>query len=182
MRRRHGFVGGGIAVVALAAALGSATASGGSSARWGAAFAGAPGASAAATDDGAAADLHGRNVIQLYDQSSSDNAFIDVGPSGFSPGDYIVFRDRLLTADQSQQVGDLYVTCTFLFDNAECHGTARLSGRGDITFDGLSPASNRPFLLAITGGTREFKTARGQIRVAPVGNSDDAYVAVKINS
>jgi hypothetical protein len=185
MRRRHGALCGvGLGAVLLGVALGGASASGGSSsARWGAAFAGAPGASAqAAGDDGAAADLHGRSVIELYDQSTGENEFIDVGASGFSPGDYIVFHDNLLTADRSQQVGDLDVTCMFLFDVANCHGTATLKGRGKITFEGTSPTSDRPFLLAITGGTREFQTARGQIRVAPVAGTDDANVTLKLAS
>jgi hypothetical protein len=185
MRRKHGALcGAGLAVVLLGAALGGASASGGStSARWGAAFAGAPGASAqAAADEGAAADLHGRSVIELYDQSTGQEAFVDVGPSGFSPGDYIVFHDLLLTADRSQQVGDLDVTCMFMFDVANCHGTATLKGRGKITFEGTSPTTDRPFLLAITGGTREFQTARGQIRVAPVVGTDDSMVSLKISS
>src|SRR5689334_25286299 len=104
MRRRHWVVGSGIAVLAAAAAIGSATASGGApSARWGAAFAGAPGASTAADDGAATAAMSGRTVIELYDQATDENAFIDVGPPDFSPGDYVVFHDHLLTADNSQQ-------------------------------------------------------------------------------
>jgi hypothetical protein len=184
MRRRNGLLGGlGVGVLAAAAMLGGASASGGStSARWGAAFAGAPGAATAAADDGAAAALHGRSVIELYDKSTGENTYVDTGDSGFSPGDYIVFHDLLLTPDQSSQVGDLNVTCMFFFDVANCHGTATLKGRGKITFEGTSPASDRPFLLAITGGTREFQTARGQIRVEPVAGTDDSHVTVKIDS
>src|SRR4051794_26631096 len=180
MRRRH-LVVGGIAVLGAAAAIGSGTASGGStSPRWGAAFAGAPGASAAADDGAAAAAMTGKQVIELYDQATDENAFVDVGPPDFSPGDYVVFHDNLLTADRSQQVGDLNVTCMFFFGNANCHGTATLKGRGKITFEGTSPANDRPFLLALTGGTREFQTARGQIRVAPVAGTDDALITVKV--
>ena len=88
--------------------------------------------------------------------------------------------DDLLTADQSQQVGGLDVTCMFFFDVANCHGTATLKAHGKITFEGTSPASDRPFLLALTGGTREFQAARGQIRVAPVAGTDDAQVTIKL--
>jgi hypothetical protein len=184
MRRRYGLLGSiGLGALVIGAGLGGATASGGSSgARWGAAFAGAPGAAAAAADDEAAADLGGRSVLELYDRATSENTYVDTGPSGFSPGDYLVFRDDLLTADQSQQVGDLNVTCMFFFDVANCHGTATLKGRGKITFEGTSPASDRPFLLALTGGTREFQTARGQIRVAPVAGTDDSQISVKLIS
>src|SRR5689334_17144934 len=179
MRRRYGVVGC-IAALATAAAvaLGSAGASsGGSDARRGAGFGGAGGASAAGHGDGAAAaDMHGRSVIDLYDQSTSQNFYVDTGPSDFSPGDYIVFHDNLLTADQSSQVGFLDVTCMFLFDKALCHGTATLKGRGKITFEGTSPANDHPFLLAVTGGTREFQTAGGQIRVEPVAGTDDSRV------
>jgi len=184
MRRRYGLlVGLGCGALVLGAALGGTVASGGSSsARWGAAFAGAPGAAASTADEGASADLQGRSVIRLYDRATSENTFVDTGPTGFSPGDYLVFHDELLAADQSQQVGDLDVTCMFLFDVANCHGTATLKGRGKITFEGTSPASDRPFLLALTGGTREFQTARGQIRVAPVAGTDDAQITVKVIS
>jgi hypothetical protein len=181
-RRRFRLLGSvGLGALVLGAALGGTTASGGpSGARWGAAFAAAPGAAAQAADDGASTDLRGRSVLELFDQGTDDNTFVDTGSSGFSPGDYIVFRDNLLTADQSQQVGDLNVTCMFLFDVANCHGTATLKGRGKLTFEGTSPTSDRPFLLAITGGTREFQTARGQIRVAPVSGTENANVSVEL--
>ena len=182
MRRRYGVLGGvGVGALVLATAFGASIASGGSSsARWGAAFAGAPGAAASAPDEGAAADLTGRSVLHLYDRATSESTYVDTGPSGFSPGDYLVFHDQLLTDDQSQQVGDLNATCMFFFDVANCHGTATLKGHGKITFEGTSPASDRPFLLALTGGTREFQTARGQIRVAPVAGTEDAQITIKV--
>jgi len=100
MRRRNGLLGGlGVGVLVAVAVLGGASASGGStSARWGAAFANAPGAAAAAADEGAAASMHGRSVIELYDKATGENTIVDTGDPGFTPGDYVVFHDLLLSA------------------------------------------------------------------------------------
>jgi hypothetical protein len=44
---------------------------------------------------------------------------------------------------------------------SQCDVVARLAGRGDITLSGLVP-EDEPFVLAVTGGTGEFRHVRGQ--------------------
>jgi hypothetical protein len=170
----------GAAVAALAAGvvLSGAAAASGPAGHWAQGFAGQAPASAATAEPDAVPALRGRNVIQVLDRTVADQ-FVDTGPADFSPGDYFVFEDQLLTPDGSQMIGILHGRCMVIFDEAQCDGTAALTGRGKLTFAGTSPLSDRPFLLAITGGTREFAGASGQVRVAPI-NDTDANITIAL--
>jgi hypothetical protein len=91
--------------------------------------------------------------------------FVDTGPKGDSEGDYALFRDRLRDPKNNALIGALSVQCVFQFAfTAECHGTAILFDRGKLTFAGNVPTAS-VFALAITGGTGEFRAARGEVFV-----------------
>ena len=92
----------------------------------------------------------------------------------FSPGDTYGFRDPLLNESGNDRVGQVHVSCTVSFgENDICGGAIRVGGRGKITFYGTVPVTERlNFLLAVTGGTRDFRGARGQMRVESVGDEN----------
>ena len=71
-------------------------------------------------------------------------------------------------------MGSLSVQCTLTFgatEASECLGTAILFDRGKITLAGNVPNYPR-FAVAITGGTLEFRGARGQVFVNDNSGSD----------
>lgn len=111
------------------------------------------------------------NLVEVFSPNFSD---IDVGEPGFSPGDYNVFDDPLFDDDQTQRVGKLHASCLITTSTDLCRATLEVTKgdlRGKVTLDGT--AGEPPFLLAITGGTGDFRKLRGQARLTPV--SPDAF-------
>jgi hypothetical protein len=127
---------------------------------------------ALATGDGSGPpgrDGDRRERIVLLDREGEDTAVVNVGDSAEGPGDYLVFRDDLLSGGKSQtKVGDNFIICVNQFPpaGAQCEGVARLEGRGDITFQGLVPRDPAEvFNIAVTGGTGDFRNVRGEATV-----------------
>ena len=87
----------------------------------------------------------------------ADFTIIDTAPAGDSPGDQILFSDTLV--DQAgRRVGHDQARCTIMFaDEVLCDATFVLAGRGQLTIEGVG------LNLAVTGGTGEFRKARGQL-------------------
>ena len=125
--------------------------------------------SAGAVDGESGRGSRGERIV-LLQREGGDFFFVDVLEDDFSPGDTYGFHDPLRDEEDTERIGELHVVCTAHFDEDVCGGTIRLGGRGKITFDGTVPATPEPldFLLAVTGGTRDFRAARGQMRVASI--------------
>jgi hypothetical protein len=91
---------------------------------------------------------------------------IDVGASGFSLGDEVVFSGNLLR--NGEQVGRVGVVCTFVSVanadrvEAQCPATAILPG-GQITVQGVIVNRSLNFTLPITGGSGRYQGAGGQL-------------------
>jgi hypothetical protein len=87
----------------------------------------------------------------------ADFTIIDAAPEGDSPGDQILFTDNLF--DQAgHRVGRDEARCTIMFrGDVLCDATFVIAGRGQLTIEGVALS------LAVTGGTGEFKKARGQL-------------------
>ncbi len=167
MRRKLGLLTAGAAAAALGAG-GMALAAGGTSGaalhRWGSM---APHTGGIESEP-AAPDVQGATTISLLEGIGNYATMVRVGhSSGVRVGDYVVFRDPLKDLTTGNRVGDVNAQCTFGYGMALCNGNAFLTGRGRLTFQGSAPPSNRPFTLAITGGTGEFQTARGQVHLTP---------------
>jgi len=106
-------------------------------------------------------------TIRLVSQPERER-FVDVGRSGFSPGDSFVFLDSLMNETKSLQVGTLLGHCTIHFEGrGVCEATLRLRDRGQITATGALNLSeqSRGGTVAITGGTGDFQNVRGQAQV-----------------
>ena len=63
----------------------------------------------------------------------------------------------------------------------QCLATLSLP-EGQLTAQGLTTLneSGQPFTLAITGGTGAYRTAHGQIRIAPVSETESHYTLTVI--
>jgi hypothetical protein len=137
--------------------------------RWGAVFdATSSGASRSAEPASAAVGRAGARTLVFIQEATGNEAFVDVPPGGESVGDSFIFRDRLEDPRTRAHVGSLSVQCTLVFFTINCEGTAIIFDRGKITLSGNVPDTPR-FAVAITGGTREFRAARGQVFVDDTG-------------
>jgi hypothetical protein len=86
--------------------------------------------------------------------------YTDLGSPGPSAADVIVFHDKLFM--RGQQVGDEVGTCTVVEASglSSCTAVMQLDGRGTIAFALVnSPPPHK--VLAVTGGSGEFRTVRG---------------------
>jgi hypothetical protein len=104
--------------------------------------------------------------IDLISRATAINNFVDVGPTGPTPGDIYVFVDDVFLASApSQKVGEALGRCTVI-DPATarlgCNITTTL-GANSITTDGtLINVSGTKSTGAVTGGTGRFRNARGE--------------------
>ena len=90
----------------------------------------------------------------------SDPNYTDLGAPGFSAADVIVFHDQLLQS--AKAVGDEVGSCVLVDETglSNCSGVVQLEDRGTITFSFVNaPPPHK--VLAVTGGSGQFRTARG---------------------
>jgi hypothetical protein len=86
--------------------------------------------------------------------------YTDLGAPGPSAADVIVFHDQLF--QNGKAVGDEVGSCILVDATglSNCTAVIRLERRGTITF-AFQNAPPPHKVLAITGGSGEFRTARG---------------------
>lgn len=96
---------------------------------------------------------------------------VDVNAEGVSPGDEFVLTQTLYR--DGKQVGNDSIVNTYTDSKgaSQCVFTMNLPA-GQVTGQVLIAAGQKSFTAAITGGSRSYKTARGQVRVhlLPTGN------------
>lgn len=123
---------------------------------------------------------HGKKVqiLNLITRTAQETE-LDLGPTGFGVGDRFVFSDNVFRGDQ--QVGVLGGECTTTriepsplpqgqeptSSTVNCVASIQLP-KGQVTLQGLvtfSAQSGSSFTVAITGGTRAYRTAHGEARI-----------------
>jgi hypothetical protein len=104
-------------------------------------------------------------TIRLDEPFSDSFTFIDVGAPGDSPGDYGVFQDPVVDPASGATRGTITVQCVAAYADL-CRGSISLDGRGQITFDGITPLGVDPDEFGLTGGTGEFTGAGGSLTVS----------------
>jgi hypothetical protein len=118
------------------------------------------GAFAAASGSGGGDDQTTRMVVI---EKSTSQRYLDLGKRGFSVGDEFFFSSNLWNQARTERVGSIRGYCVILNrSQSHCQVTGHLRG-GTIEVAGLvsdSPSS----VLAITGGTRAYRDAGGQVR------------------
>jgi hypothetical protein len=107
----------------------------------------------------AAAGLRGQTISFITHVIPGRDAFVDVPPADFSPGDIFVQEATVFDASHSRQIGEAILHCELQITTATCDHSISLDGRGKLLL-------SRPFIGnemgAITGGTGEFKNVGGQ--------------------
>lgn len=120
------------------------------------------GATASASDRGnrPGDKRHGNETTLHFDVNTSPSSYTDLGKPGPSAADVIVFNDTLL--HNRRTVGHEVGSCVVVDPSgvANCTGVATVDGRGTIAFafENGPPARK---ILAITGGSGAYRTARG---------------------
>lgn len=116
----------------------------------------------------AGADITSPETFTLVGTTIKDR-FADVGKQGNSPGDVLVFVNRL-TDETDAVVGKARIQCTLhVGEWAICIGAFDISGRGEIVGEGMVPFSPdiTSFDVPVTGGTGDFSNVRGEVNVTP---------------
>jgi hypothetical protein len=112
-----------------------------------------------------------------------DSALLDLGAQGLSLGDGAIFTDELFQDGKRLGEGHGVCTITRITGTApsrtltnQCLITAILP-RGQITIQGRLPSTEQgtspPHSLAVTGGTGSYRTARGEVRVRQISNTEN---------
>jgi hypothetical protein len=106
------------------------------------------------------------------DAVNTEQNFLDLGATGNSLGDQIVFTGQLLKGDT--EVGHQAGVCTVTSvarNEAQCVATYALRG-GQVTAQALvNLGSSAPYAVAITGGSGKYEGAEGEVRVQPVSET-----------
>lgn len=108
--------------------------------------------------------------IDVLTTATAINNFVDIGPAGPSPGDLYVFsEDVSFASDPATKIGRADGRCT-LIDPSTGPATARFGctiitklPKGEITTEGT--LINNPGATstgAVTGGTEDYRNARGE--------------------
>jgi hypothetical protein len=125
---------------------------------------------ALASATGRDSDHRGVEVLKLQFKTVQI-AEEDLGEEGFSAGDRFTLLDSLWI--DGKKAGELGIDCVSVDldgqtgETAHCVATATLPG-GQITTQGLIAFTDQPvqrFSLAVTGGTGDYRTVGGEIRV-----------------
>ncbi|QFZ75630.1 hypothetical protein GFH48_22300 [Streptomyces fagopyri] len=125
-------------------------------------------ARASASDTGPRIRQHTEIIQLVAKQTRSEN--VDVGKKGLSPGDGIVIAEDLYR--DGKKIGDHSVVCTYILTKPgelQCLGTFALP-QGQITSQALLhlPAA-ASVDIAVTGGTGDYRSARGFVHTVPAG-------------
>jgi allene oxide cyclase len=112
---------------------------------------------------------HGGRALVVTEHATTD-ATTDTGAAGDSAGDVLTFANDVFDAADANKVGTDQGYCIRVVPGTsyECNWTTSLAG-GQITVEG-------PFLdagdsvLAVTGGTGRYSTARGFMKLHALDN------------
>jgi hypothetical protein len=112
---------------------------------------------------------------------SDAHSRLDLGSSGSTPGDTETFGGPVLDANEAHRVGFGQGHCVVTLPSrplAICVVTFAFD-HGQITSQGPN-YFNRPFNHAITGGTRVFRSAGGEMRVVPISNGEGWRLTLRV--
>jgi hypothetical protein len=136
---------------------------------------------AAASSSSAEASKHQPQTINLVARRTGSTLLV-LAEGGHGPvGNQFLSTDDVYR--QGRRVGDDAAVCQFMADldqaggRFQCVATLSLP-EGQLTAQGLATLNetgDQPFTLAITGGTGAYRIAHGQIRVAPVSETESHY-------
>jgi hypothetical protein len=104
--------------------------------------------------------------IDVVARATTINNFVDTGPAGPSTGDLYVFSDDVFFANNpGTKVGRVDGRCTLIDPSSARFGCTIITSlpKGDITTEGtLVNVPGTKSTGAVTGGTGDFRSARGE--------------------
>jgi hypothetical protein len=107
---------------------------------------------------------------------------VDLGPSGESPGDLLIFKDALWNEAQTTRIGTDWVACTLNFGGvAVCTAGFKIQGRGSLTGSGAEDLTAANFAFPITGGTGDFRNVTGELHVAFTATQEIATLTFRLS-
>ena len=117
---------------------------------------------------------HAGRTIAVVEHATTDA--VTNGTTGDDAGNILTFANDVFNADDTQKVGSDQGSCTRIVvgESWECTWTTFLP-KGQITVEGPF-YDTRDSVLAITGGTRAYRTARGEMELKyhnPAGTKFD---------
>ncbi len=105
---------------------------------------------------------------------------VDVGPQGFSPGDFFLSEGKLYNESHTKLVRKDAVRCEVGLHAFTCEATGRLDGRGKIRIAG-TVFSERDNVFPVTGGTNTFKGVGGALQVFDLRGGNSLLVFKLVN-
>ena len=128
-------------------------------------------------------DSDGRKVEVInLDTRSNQGADLDLGDEGLSVGDRFAFSEKAFR--DGRYAGKLGGECVIVIADkddesatTDCVVTLALRD-GQITTQGLVEFAEEtePFTIAVTGGTGDYRTARGEVQVTEEGDEGSHIV------
>ncbi|HEX6843911.1 MAG TPA: allene oxide cyclase family protein [Actinomycetota bacterium] len=110
--------------------------------------------------------LEAPTTIHVVERATTDKV-VDVGRPGDSTGDLLTFHNLLFDETNTHRVGHDQGECLRISARQgtwECRWIAWIDGMGAITVEGQF-SDHHGTVLAITGGTGQFRNARGSMRL-----------------
>jgi hypothetical protein len=125
----------------------------------------------------ASATARRREVTHVRTTETS-NYFVDNDPSGTSGGDLVGSAGDLRR--HGSDIGSFSTACTLVSPvKAQCQGSLIWSGRGTIELAGRLKINQPHNVVAIVGGTHDFRRARGEATLK-AGNGPVTRVGLRI--
>jgi allene oxide cyclase len=102
--------------------------------------------------------------IRVIEHATTDTV-VDLTTNGDSTGDLLTFNNEVFDSDNQEAIGTSHGDCVRIVVGVswQCRWTTALEV-GSITVEGPF-FDEGPSVLAITGGTGEFRAARGSMRL-----------------
>ena len=117
-------------------------------------------------------------TLHVIEHSVTD-IVIDTGKTGDTPGDLLTFNNPIFDAANKTKIGHDQGDCIRISPKQgtwECRWLVFLAGRGALMVEGAF-FDTRDNTMAITGGTMEFRNARGSMKlVARKGGYDFVFM------
>lgn len=105
--------------------------------------------------------------LRLLDKADKFE-FVDVGAQGQSPGDLFIFENQLRNRADTRTHGRFLSSCVVLVTPGlvSCRGTLELQQGTIEVATAIDLAAGGEIRAAVTGGTRDYRRAHGQMRLS----------------
>ncbi|HLB39903.1 MAG TPA: Allene oxide cyclase [Actinomycetota bacterium] len=114
--------------------------------------------------------------LHVVERAINDK-YIDTGATGDSAGDLLTWYNPIYDATNTRKIGHDQGSCirvSVRVGSWECSWLTFIAGHGAIMVEGAF-FDGRDATLAITGGTLDYRNARGSMKLSARNNAGTAY-------